>query len=222
MQYLYHKDAKASSLSLLGDEHRYIFKVRRHKEGDKLYLRNLQDDILYTYKIQSLSKKEALLELQSQKIYKVATKKNLHIGWCIIDPKSIEKVLPTLNELGVEKITFIYCQRSQKSFKIDTKRWEKIILNSSQQCGRSTLMILDTSPTLIDFLEYNPSSYLLNFSDTKLSTKESVETIIIGCEGGLTIEEIELFHPKDIIGLDTPLILKSESAVTAVASKILL
>ena len=85
-------------------------------------------------------------------------------------------------------------------------------------------MKLEESPTLEDFLEQNPSSYLLNFSDKKLSThdKDSIKTIIIGCEGGLTVEEIDLFHPENIIGLDTPLILKSESAVTAVASKILL
>jgi len=222
VQYLYHKDAKVSSLSLIGDTHRYIFKVRRHKEGAILYLRNLQDDILYSYQIASLTKKEALLELQTQKKYPVNAKRELHIGWCIVDPKSIERVLPTLNELGVAQITFIYCQRSQKSFQVDFKRWEKIILNSSQQSGRSTPMRLNTSPTLKEFLECNPSAYLLNFSDNNLSTKEQIKTIVIGCEGGLTVEEIELFQTEAIVGLDTPLILKSESAVTAVASKILL
>ena len=38
-----------------------------------------------------------------------------------METKNIEKVLPTLNEMGVHEITFIYCERSQKSFKVDFK-----------------------------------------------------------------------------------------------------
>jgi len=40
--YLYNTDAGASQLTLTGDDHRYIFKVRRHKVEDTLYLRNLR------------------------------------------------------------------------------------------------------------------------------------------------------------------------------------
>jgi len=89
-------------------------------------LRNLQDQILYTYTVEQLDKKIALLTKEEQKELRVESKHPLHIGWCLIDPKSIEKVLPTLNEIGVWKITFIYCDRSQKSFRIDFDRFEKI------------------------------------------------------------------------------------------------
>ena len=222
MLYLYHKDASHTQLNLTGDEHRYIFKVRRHKVEDTLYLRNLEDGLLHKYMISHLDKKSAILELQESKTLQIKAKLSLHIGWCIIDPKSIEKVLPSLNEMGVDKITFIYCERSQKSFKLDFKRLEKILLNSSQQSGRSEMMTLSSMESISEFLLTYPESCLLNFSENNLVKDSDINTIVIGCEGGLTEKETALFKYIKVIGLDTPLVLKSESAVCAVAAKVLL
>ena len=222
MLYLYHKDASQNQLTLVGDEHRYIFKVRRHKVDDILYLRNLEDGLLHRYLITYIDKHSVILELKESQTLEVKAKVPLHIGWCIIDPKNIEKVLPSLNEMGVEKITFIYCKRSQKSFKVDFKRLEKILLNSSQQSGRSEMMKLEMAEDIESFLKENPESKMLNFSENKIDSQKHIETILIGCEGGFHDDEVALFKSENIIGLDTPLVLKSESAVCAVASKILL
>lgn len=222
MLYLYHKEAGQPQLTLLGDEHRYIFKVRRHKVDDTLYLRNLEDGLLHHYLITYMDKRSVNLELQESQTLEVKAKVPLHIGWCVIDPKSIEKILPSLNEMGVAKITFIYCARSQKSFKPDFKRLEKILLNSSQQSGRSEMMQLDMVESLEAFIAENPQSYLLNFSEHTFSSKISIDTIVVGCEGGITEDEVALFAPQRVVGFDTPLVLKSESAVCAVAAKILL
>lgn len=222
MLYLYQKEAGKPQITLLGDEHRYIFKVRRHKVDESIYLRNLEDGLLYRYLIVSIDKQSAILELQESQTLQIKAKAPLHIGWCVIDPKNIEKVLPTLNEMGVEKITFIYCKRSQKSFKPDFKRWEKILLNSSQQSGRSVMMQLDEAESLKAFIAENPQSHLLDFSEHTFSSEISIDTIVVGCEGGMTEDEIALFAPQKVIGLETPLVLKSESAVCAVAAKILL
>jgi 16S rRNA (uracil1498-N3)-methyltransferase len=220
--YLYHKEAGASTLTLTGDDHRYIFKVRRHKAEDTLHLRNLEDGYLYTYKVVSIDKRSVLLSLVSQEILEVKAPRPLHIGWCVIDPKSIEKVLPSLNEMGVEKITFIYCKRSQKSFKPDFKRLEKILLNSSQQSGRSVMMQLEMAENLESFLSQYPESFMLNFSRKHLDESDAIETIIIGCEGGFHEDEVALMSEGKVVGFDTPLVLKSESAACAVASKLLL
>jgi len=222
MQYLYHKEAGTSSLILKGDEHRYIFKVRRHREGETIALRNMSDTSVYFYTINSLDKKEANLFLEKSELLEVVAKRKLHIAWCVIDPKSVEKVLPSLNEMGVDAITFIYCERSQKSFKPDFKRLEKILLNSSQQSGRSSLMKLSMGNDLKSFLEEHRDAVMLNFSEYNLAENSNVSTVVIGCEGGFTADEVSLFTAENIMGLDTPLILKSESAVCAVASKLLL
>jgi len=222
MQYLYHPEASAPQLQLDGDHHRYLFKVRRHRAGETVHLRHLKDDTLYSYLITEINKKEATLTLQSQQELIVAVNHKLHIGWCMIDPKSIEKVLPMLNETGVEKITFIYCARSQKQFKPDMDRLQKILLNSSQQCGRSRMMKLEKKESLAAFAAQHPEAYLLDFSSQMLSVKNEIGTIVVGCEGGLIEAERALFTSEKVVGFDTPLILRSESAVSSVASLLLL
>ncbi len=219
MQYLYHKNSGSLNLTLKGDEHRYIFKVRREREGNIITLRNLEDNTIYYYKIVSITKKEANLILENSKELIVEAKKKLHIGWCIIEPKNIEKVLPTLNEIGVDSISFIYCKRSQKSFKIDLKRLNKILLNSSQQSGRSKLMRLEILDSLEEFKKLYPDAKILNFSKNRVDNTQ-IDSIVIGCEGGFTDSEIKLFN--SVVGFNTPLILKSESSVVAVASKVLI
>jgi len=155
--------------------------------------------------------------------HKVEADRSLHIGWCLVDPKSIEKALPSLNETGVRKITFIHCRRSQKSFRPDFGRMHKILLNSSQQCGRSVMMELGSADSLEDFFSEYPQSWILNFSEKSLdSYSDKIDTIVIGPEGGFCDEEAALFDSERTVGFDIPMILRSESAVCATAAKIIL
>jgi len=221
MQFLYDIEAGKESLIIKGDSYRYLFKVRRIKKGSIIELRNLKDSNLYFYKITHIDKKSAILNLISYEKKEVIAKKSLIIGWCIVDPKVIEKSLSTLNEMGVEKIVFIKCAYSQANFKINKDRLIKILINSSQQCGRSNLMKLEFANSILDFLNSYPKSYLLDFSTNSIGTS-TISSIVIGCEGGLSKDERALFKNQNIVGFDTPLILRSESAVIGVASKILL
>ena len=222
MQYLYHQDASVELLELTGDEHRYIFKVRRHRAGEKIYLRNLKDGYIYHYLIDSIDKKTATLHLLEKKYLDIKAKRSLHIGWCMIEPKNIEKMLPSLNEIGVAKISFIYCNRSQHSHKLDIDRLHKILLNSSQQSGRSEMMELEIVDSMIEFIKRYPESYMLNFSEHTISNEVDIGTIVVGCEGGFDDRETALYQSDKIVGFDTPMILKSESATISLASQILL
>jgi len=223
MQYLYHDSAGEGHVELSGDAHRYMFRVRRHRAGETIYLRNLRDQMLYRYEIVSLEKKSAMLMLLDSKEWSVKAKKYLHLGWCMIDTKMIEKMLPSLNEIGIAKITFLHCARSQKSFRPDFKRMEKILLNSSQQCGRSVMMELEEMESLERFLACYPESWMLNFSEKSLEEVNGrIETLLVGAEGGFSEEECTLLKENRIVGLDTPLVLRSESAVCAAAAKIIL
>jgi 16S rRNA (uracil1498-N3)-methyltransferase len=223
MQYLYEENAGASEIRLAGDRHRYLFKVKRHRIGESIGLRNLKTPLLYSYRIEHIDKKEALLRLDGARELRIEAKRNLHIGWCQIDPRVIERFLPSINETGVKKLTFIACERSQKNFKLDFRRLEKILLNSSQQCGRSVMMRLDIAEDLAHFSRENPESWMLDFSKNRLEEhKDDIETILVGAEGGFSEEERNLIKQEKIVGLDTPLILRSESAACSIAGKILL
>jgi len=222
MQFLYHPDAGRSSLEVDGERYRYLFKVRRFHRDDPLPLRNLRDDRLYIYRVERLDRRRARLRLESSQNLQLLPGRFFHLGWCIVDPKTIEKTLPALNEIGVSKITFIHCARSQRHFSPDLERLQRILVNSSQQCGRSRLMELDLCESLEDFLEAEPGCRLLDFSSRPLTCGEGIETLVVGCEGGMTEEERALFGPDRIVGLATPLVLRSESAACAAASRIIL
>jgi len=223
MQFVYEEKAKEKILIIEGENYRYLFRARRHKVGDIVEFRNLKDNKLYYYKVIAISKKEATLELLFAEEKIVLPNKELTLGWCIIDPKSIEKALPSLNEIGVNKIVFIKCAYSQANFKIKKEKLTKILINSSQQCGRSSLMQLEFANSINDFLAKYPNSYLLNFSQNSLeANKSDIKEIVIGCEGGLSKDEIALFEPQKIVGFNTPLILKSESAAIGASAKIIL
>jgi 16S rRNA (uracil1498-N3)-methyltransferase len=215
MQFIY-EDNPQNSMIITGDNYKYLFKVRRLKVNDEVNITNF-NGIIYKYKITNISKKEA--EIFKIDEFEIKQKlKPFHLGWCKIDTKNIEKVLPTLNEIGVTKITFIECDRSQRNFKIKLDRIEKILINSNQQCGRVEMMKIEFCESLDKFLENNPNAKVLDFGGEKIS--EYFQTAVVGCEGGFSDRERKLFKNK--YSFDTNLILRSESAVVAVASKVLL
>ncbi len=217
MQFLYNEFAGVNVLQIDKENYKYLCKVKRHKLGDMISLRNLKDDFIYLYKMIKISKKDLLLELNEKKELAIKPFKKLHIGWCIVDIKMIEKTLPMLNEIGVSKISFIYCQRSQKNFKINLNRLKKIIINSSQQCGRSVMMEFEIIDSLKEYFEKYPKSDILDFGGISLHENKT-ENILIGCEGGFSEDEKKFFTNRSIYKLDTSMILRSESAVVAVSS----
>ena len=222
MQYLYHKEAQNKQITISNDDYRYIIKARRHRVGDIIYLRNLDDDYIYKYSISHISRRDAQIDFISKEILVVQASKKLHIGWCIIDNKNIEKNIVYLNEIGVESITFIYCDRSQKSFKVDFDKLNKILISSSSQCGRSRMMRLDILNSLQEFMEKYPNSKMLNFSPNKISSNSNIDRIVVGCEGGFSDSEVGVFEDKDIIGLDSSMILKSQTAIISLSSILIL
>ena len=223
MVYLFHENAGKEHFSIKGEDFKYLIKVRRHNVGDELGFRSKEDiKTLHIYRLSLIEPRSAAFELVSSEILEVKAKQELHIGWCVIDSKSVEKVLPSLNELGVSKISFIYCERSQKNFKPDFKRYERIIEASNQQCGRTEIMEFDTYKNIESFVTAFGDVKVFDFCENILGQGAAFGCVLIGCEGGFSPKEKELLKNQEVFRLDTPMILRSETAAVAVASKILL
>ena len=221
--YLLNEQAGKKEFTLKGETHKYLIKVLRHVVGDTLELRNKKEiQELCTYKIVNVDGRSLDLVLLSSTKMEVNPSKELHVAWCVIDLKSIEKVLPSLNEIGVSRISFIYCDRSQKNFKLDFKRFERILEASMQQSGRTHMMEFDIYKNITAFIEVFPDTKVFDFSENILQGDSNFKRVLIGCEGGFSQAEKELLQSQEVFRLDTPMILRSESAVMAVASKILL
>lgn len=221
MQFVYHPSAGLQTLKVDTREYEHIFKVRRIAAGEVLHWRNLEDAFVYDYEIAHIGKKEAQLELVAKKELSLLPSKVLHVGWSVIDPKIIEKTLPMLNELGVSKISFVYAEFSQKNHKLDMERMKRILINSSQQCGRSLMMQIEVLPSIKHYIEAYPKSAILDFAEKKLNSSEEISSLLVGPEGGFSIKERNLLQNQPIVGLICNTILRSETAVVAVASKIL-
>ena len=222
MQFIYHEQAGDNLLQVDGELYKYIFKVRRFNREQNIFFRNLQDKNIYEYKVNSLDRRKASLELVSFEEKIVEQNKKLHLGWCVIDPKSVEKYIVSLNELGVSKITFIYSDYSQKQYKPNFEKLEKLLINSSQQCGRSSIIELEIMDSLEEFTTQYPNSFMFNFSPNNIHNKKGeIETIVIGPEGGFSCDEVKAFDLKKVVGIENTLILKSETAVTACSSILL-
>ena len=223
MQFIYDKNAKNELLKIEDENYNYIVKARRHKLDDILDFRNLEDDFLYSYKISQIDKKSLFLNLLKKEKRVIENIKKIHLGWCIVDPKTIYENIASLNELGVDKITFVYSDFSQKNFKINFEKLEKILINSSSQCGRSSIIKLDIYKNIDTFIADNPDTYFLDFSQTSIDSKVSdIKTLMIGTEGGFSKRERELFNKNFIVGFSSNLILKSQTAIISATSKIIL
>ena len=84
-------------------------------------------------------------------------------------------------------------------------------------------MEIQTTSSLKDFIENHKELVVVDFSDKTIDfLKRDIKTFLIGCEGGFAEEEKNLFKNNEVIGLQTPLILRSETAIMSVASKILI
>lgn len=222
MQFVYHENAGQTLLSIEEELYKYLIKVRRHNINDVIGFRNLKESNLYEYQVESISKKNALLTLIKTQECVVEVKQNIHLAWCVVDTKTIEKELPYLNELGVQKLSFVYADYSQKNFKLNFEKYTKISINSCQQCGRSSLMQFEVFNSIDEYLNVYPQTYMFNFSHKSIEDSLPIQSMIIGCEGGFSKREIGLFDDSKIVGVNSNFILRSETAITLVASKLLI
>lgn len=218
MRFIYHKNAKESIIKLEGDSLHHIFAVRRarYNIGDVLKFANLNDSTIYSYKLIARNKKEALFEYVDSALI-TQDSPQTHIIQAIIDSSELGKILPTLNELFVKKLTLFYSDFSQKNYKIHQEKFEKILINSCQQCGRLDLMDIEILPHLEAVLESYPNALALDFGGESCDI-QSLQSVIIGAEGGFSQKERILLQNKTF-GINHALILRSTSAALWFASQ---
>lgn len=219
MRFLFHKDCGNEFIKIEGENFLHL-KARRFGENKTIILKNLQDNYAYVYSCVEFSKRYCLLKFE-EKYQENSEELFLHLALGVIEPKNIEKILPFLNELGVYKISLIYLDFSQKNFRLDLKRMEKIIIESCQQCGRNTLMHVEVFENLQKFSKAYEDIVLIDFDGEKLENFNPKDHVfLIGPEGGFSPNERKNISKK--AKFNTAFILKTQSAAVALASKILI
>ncbi len=217
MRFLYDENAGNDFLEIKGDNFNHL-KARRVSVGERLDIRNLKDGYSYLYEIKEFSRK-AVCELVFKSLAK-NYESDLTLAWAVVQPSVIEKALPSLNEIGVTKILFVYTDFSQKNIKLDFDRFERILIGSSEQCGRNSIIKFEIFASVSELLKVYENVSLVDFGGVNLDTASKNEILFVGSEGGFSDAERAKFAKS--YALNSPNILRSNTAIISVAAKMLL
>lgn len=198
MHLFYTPDISADHYQLNEEESKHCVRVLRLANGDIVYLIDGNGGFYKTEIIDAHPKRCTLHVLEKQLDY---GKRNFHLHIAIAPTKNIERIewfLEKVTEIGVDEITPIICQRSERK-EVKTDRLNKIIISAIKQSLKAFKPKLNES---IDFKQFIVQSKLKNkyiahcLEESKQSIgqiyrqKEDV-LVLIGPEGDFTSAEIE-------------------------------
>lgn len=199
MQLFYNSSINESSTSFIFDkeESKHIIKVLRKKDGDILFVTN---GLGYLFKTAITLASDSKCNVSILSFEKMAS--SLHPLHLVVAPTKMndryEWFLEKATEIGIQEITPIICDRSERKV-INKERFEKIILTAMKQCNASYLPKLNEAISFKDFIKQEFDGILLiaHCEETdKKSLKSVLEkntktTILIGPEGDFSEKEIE-------------------------------
>jgi len=171
-------------------ESRHVIKVLRKKEGDHIYLTNGKGDLFHC-KISIANDKKCLISVVNIEQKKQHRKYYLHLA--IAPTKNndrLEWFLEKATEIGIDEITPIICDNSERKF-IKLERLKKIIISAMKQSLKFHLPKLNEVVTLSEFLKHNQTQgkYIAHCVENEKQLMKDVllpqesSTILIGPEG---------------------------------------
>ncbi len=199
MQLFYNPDIDKNTQQITFDkiESRHIVKVLRKKEGDKIFITNGKG-FLFTCEISVANDKKCLAAIINCEEKQNTRNYYLHVA--IAPTKNNERLewfLEKATEIGIDEITPIICQNSERKV-IKQERLEKIILSAMKQSLKFHLPKLNDPMTFSQFLQTERKEKVCiphcnegqkKFLKEVVNPKESV-TILIGPEGDFSPSEV--------------------------------
>ena len=200
MQLFYNSDISIETTQITFDkiESKHIVRVLRKKENDILKITNGKG-FLFDVKIIVPSDKKCVAEVIASEEKPKPWNYYLHI---VIAPTKlndrIEWFLEKATEIGIDEITPIICQNSERRV-VKLERFEKIIQSAMKQSLKFTLPKLNAPIKLNDFLkqEFDGQVCIAHCEEQEKTLLQSVvkpsekTTILIGPEGDFSTQEIE-------------------------------
>jgi 16S rRNA (uracil1498-N3)-methyltransferase len=190
------------------EESRHLLTVLRRKVGDRLQLTDGQG-FFYEAELAEAGKRQALARIISKKKAPPERAAKLHIA--IAPTKQIERFewfLEKAAEIGVDEITPLLCQRSERDT-VRLDRLEKILISAMKQSLRAWLPKLNELTRFQKFATNSTESQKriawcsadpLPHLKTTLLPQEST-VVAIGPEGDFSPEEVELALQNGFTGV---------------------
>ena len=219
------------SIFLAGSDAIHICTVLRLQAGDKIQVLDGQGS-LYIVQLVDVKAKLVKGEIISSEKANTESPLTIHLGQSLIKGNKFDVVLRKSVELGVKTITPLMTERTVVKSDGNKKiaRWKKIAEESCKQCGRSSIPKVSGSIIKLDVFCQQGSEADLKlmfwelesengFKDINPEKTPSSVSVLIGPEGGFTIEEVETArsHGFQTVSLG-PRILRAETASLVVLS----
>jgi len=189
-------------------ESKHIVRVLRKNEGDILNITN-GNGFLFSAKISIANDKRCIVNIIDSVKKTKPWHYNLHIA--IAPTKNndrFEWFLEKATEVGIDEITPIICDRSERKF-LKLERMQKIIESAAKQSLKYHFPKLNEPLKFEDFIKAHSSGKLFIAHCEELE-KESLQsqcktegkiTILIGPEGDFTPNEINKATAKDYLAI---------------------
>ncbi|SMC73778.1 16S rRNA (uracil(1498)-N(3))-methyltransferase [Pedobacter africanus] len=200
MHVFYTPDISADAYLLNEEESRHCTKVLRLGLGAQVYL---IDGVggLYKAEITGETKKNVALRIiETQREY---NKRRQHLHIAVAPTKNIDRLewfLEKATEIGIEEITPVICERSERKV-VKEDRLYKVITSAVKQSLQAYHPVLNPQIALADFLKQNSNStkmiaHCLD-NEPRQYMCEVIQpaqgyTVLIGPEGDFTPREIEM------------------------------
>ena len=193
------KLVKDHVVELDSDFYHHAIRVLKIKTNESIVLFNENGKEFYC-KIQKILKKSVLVEIQYELDSLSDKRSSIKVFQSIPKGNLIDDLIEKSVELGVTSFNPVISKRTIKKTKEKKKeRWNEIIKNATEQCGRTDLMQISEPIQFNEIFNQDHNGEKIIFyenSDVTISetnfTKSDKVSIIIGPEGGFTDEEIKL------------------------------
>lgn len=217
-----------SNLDIDGTTAHYLLKVLRMDTGRELILFNGQGGE-FSAKIISTSKKSLVCAIGEHHNKESESSLTTELAIGVSRGERMDWVLQKATELGVNRITPVFAERTEVKLKGDRlekkmQHWQQIIISACEQCTRNTLPELAPATSALDYILSSNSEqkFVLHHRTVKqlrdIKKPESV-ALLIGPEGGLTDEEIKAAEDNGFSPLALgPRVLRTETAPIAALS----
>ena len=205
----------------------HIAKSLRAKVGEELLLID-ENQIEYVTKIRDITNKTIICEVLSSHVSQRDLKYNLYLAQSPLKSDAQLTVMEKATELGVRGVYPVYtdnCALKKSVAQQKIEKWQKVMYEASKQCERATIpqcYELTTLETVLEkkfdkviaLCERHTEDSLKNYlRGNPIKEGENI-LVIIGCEGGFSEREFQLFKDKNLPMLSLgDLILKAETAV---------
>lgn len=179
------------------------------------------------YNITEITDREAHLQLVTDYVRKTPSKE-IYLFWSLLKKDKNDWVLQKCTELGVSHFIPLLADRSEKTI-FNAERAQKIVIEASEQCGRSDIPAIREPMTIETALnDYKDKTKLficeqsedLKIENWKLEIDRSAG-VFVGPEGGWSDKEKQLFAESKIAHLNLhDFTLRAETACVAAITKL--